>query len=614
MRHYRSITVLLGFLCTFVAYAQEDPVIILDEVILSDARLQQFSEGVKVRTISDSVLRRSNPLLTEVLRYNSAIYFRENGYGMVSSASFRGTGAQQTAVIWNGININSQLNGQTDFNTVIPQAYDNIVVRSGGGSSQYGSGAVGGSIHLNNTLDFNPKQHHEVFLGYGSFDTRTLRYNTRHGNEKFAIDIGASYLSSDNDYKYLGTDRRNENGAFEHLNFNLTTGYRIADNHLLKLYHNTFFGDRNFSGTLTAPSNDNYKDINSRSLLEWVSFKNQKTARLRLAHLYERFRYFPNRDTDDFSFGTSGNTLLNYDYKYKLKNITLNGIGEASAIQARGTSIRNTTRTLFSGTFLATHAVTEKFTYGINLRKEIVSDYDSPVVYGVNAAYTFGSRYTLNVNGSRNFRIPTFNDLYWNGLGAVGNLAIIPETALQAEIGHAYKGKGYGLHFTSYYIASDNLIQWRPDLSGIWSPINVNKVAQYGLEAEAKLQKRWGEHQLLWNTGYAYTRAVNTETNTQLSYVPKSKITSSIAYQYKKWSWFYQFLANGSVYTTTDESASLPAYALSNTGFSYALDMRSGGRYDIGVRVHNLFNTNYQNVAFRPMPNRAINFQITSKF
>lgn len=112
-------------------FGQRDSVIVLDEVVLSDAKLLHFSKGTKVRAINDSIRQKSGASLTDLLRYNSNIYFKENGYGMVSSASFRGTNAQQTAVVWNGININSQLTGQTDFNTLIPGNYDNVVVRSG---------------------------------------------------------------------------------------------------------------------------------------------------------------------------------------------------------------------------------------------------------------------------------------------------------------------------------------------------------------------------------------------------------------------------------------------------------------------------------------------------
>ena len=165
-------TSLLSFLVFFgvhSAMAQQDPIIELNEVVVSDSRLQRFSNGVKVETLKDSVLQRTNGSLTNTLLFNSNIYFKENGYGMVSSPSFRGTGAAQTAVIWNGINVNSQLSGQVDFNTILPQSVDKISVRSGGGSTQYGTGAVGGSIHLENTLDFNSDWRHRLQLGYGSF-------------------------------------------------------------------------------------------------------------------------------------------------------------------------------------------------------------------------------------------------------------------------------------------------------------------------------------------------------------------------------------------------------------------------------------------------------------
>ena len=134
----------IGLMAFAQVFGQRDGVIVLDEVILSDAKLLHFSKGTKVRVANDSVQEKSGSSLTDLLRYNSNIYFKENGYGMVSSASFRGTNAQQTAVVWNGININSQLTGQTDFNTLIPGNYGDVVVRSGGGSVQYGSGAVGG--------------------------------------------------------------------------------------------------------------------------------------------------------------------------------------------------------------------------------------------------------------------------------------------------------------------------------------------------------------------------------------------------------------------------------------------------------------------------------------
>ena len=202
MEKKQTILLLLALLGIMTVYSQKDSVIVLDEVVLSDTKFLHFSKGVKVRVISDSVQQKTASSLTDLLRANSTIYFKENGYGMVSSASFRGTNAQQTAVVWNGITINSQLTGQTDFNTIIPENYDHVVVRSGGGSVQYGSGAIGGSILLNDSFRFNEDWKSKFSLGYGSFNSSQLAYNTTYGSDKLSFNFGVNRKASDNDYKY----------------------------------------------------------------------------------------------------------------------------------------------------------------------------------------------------------------------------------------------------------------------------------------------------------------------------------------------------------------------------------------------------------------------------
>jgi iron complex outermembrane receptor protein len=206
MKQIIIILLLLLFCAELSSQTTLDSIQKLDEVVLSDVKLKQLSKGYKITVLGDSILRVNKPSLTEVLRFNSNIYFKENGYGMVSSPSFRGTNASQTAVIWNGININSQFNGQVDFNTVTTSNYDNISIRSGGGSVQYGSGAIGGTVHLSNDLDFETHFDNRVRVAFGSFETYNLGYKGSFGNEKWSANIGAAYMDSENDYSFLGTN------------------------------------------------------------------------------------------------------------------------------------------------------------------------------------------------------------------------------------------------------------------------------------------------------------------------------------------------------------------------------------------------------------------------
>jgi iron complex outermembrane receptor protein len=595
-------------------FGQGDTIIVLQEVVLSDSKLQNFAGGIKVRQLSDSVLQRNTGMLTDNLQYNTPIYFKQNGYGMVSSASFRGTSAQQTAVVWNGVNINSQLTGQTDFNTVMAQNLSEIAVRSGGGSTQYGTGAIGGSVHLNQDLSFDSPFQNTLGVGYGSFDTRSIGYTSEWGTKKTAYTIGLSHFSSTNDFKYLGTDRRNENGAFTNQNFDIAVGQLLSASNLLKAYHNTFFGNRDFSASLTAPSDDNYRDLSTRSLLEWTNFKTNYIQRVKAAYLSERYRYYPNKERDDFSFGKSGSFLLNYDYLYRYKKWKLNAILEANTVNAEGSSIRKENRNRLAGILLISHKPSEKFGYGIDVRKDWVSDFESPFVFSVDLKYQPTESYALSLNASKNFRIPTFNDLYWEGAGAAGNLELLPETSLQAEIGQTLKTKNYTLSLNGFYIATNDLIQWRPDISGTWSPINVKAATQYGLELESEIRMKSGEHQWQWKNGYGYTKAIANESKNQLVYVPLHRFTSNLVYTYKRWGSFMQGLHNGEVFTTTDNNQDLDNYLVLNAGLNYSFPKKIGIETEVQVVLNNLLNENYQNVAFRPMPNRNIHLNLNFKF
>ena len=134
----------------------------IEEVQVSDLQTKLFNNTQKSVVLNDSVVVFNRESLTKLLNFNSFFYFKENGNGMVSSPSVRGTTASQTAVIWNGININSNLTGQTDFNTINTYDFNSIQLKYGGGSVVYGSGAIGGSIHLNNEMSF--KKHIRQFL------------------------------------------------------------------------------------------------------------------------------------------------------------------------------------------------------------------------------------------------------------------------------------------------------------------------------------------------------------------------------------------------------------------------------------------------------------------
>ena len=83
----------------------------IDTIYIFDNQLLNSKKFQKISTLKEEDLLKNPANLSEVLRFQSPVYIKENGRGAASSPSFRGTTAQQTAFIWNGININSQFLG-----------------------------------------------------------------------------------------------------------------------------------------------------------------------------------------------------------------------------------------------------------------------------------------------------------------------------------------------------------------------------------------------------------------------------------------------------------------------------------------------------------------------
>ena len=596
-------------LCQII-FAQQDTIVNLKEVIISDTQLNNFSGTQSVLVLTDSVIKKNQPSLTTLLNYNSLIYFKENGLGMVSSPSFRGTTAQQTAVIWNGININSQLNGQTDFNTITTRDFDNITVRAGGGSSIYGSSALGGTVHLNSELQFVNRFQNELQLNYGSYETFGAHYKTMISNGIWSTQISVTHNSSKNDYNYLNTQKRNENGQFENTSLNASLGYRFSKNHYLKYYSQIFDSDRHFSGTLGAVSKSKYRDYNYRNLVEWDWLLGKITSKLKVAFLGEKYAYFENARTDNFETSKTETALAKQDLVYQITpSILINTILEYTQTKGIGSQIGTNTRQIGAATVLFKQEVFRSFSYEFSGRKEVTSSYDSPFLFSFGTKNQFGKQYTVVTNFSRNFRMPTFNDLYWDGLG---NPNLKPESSYQGELGQHLKFKNSSISGTVYYQKIDDLIQWKPNASGNWSPSNIAKATSYGAEVVLNWNKKIRNHALDFNANYGYTVSKDALSDKQLVYVPLHKFNSSLAYTYQRITLNYQYLFTGFVFTSSDNSRVLEEYQVSNLGINY--DFGNTTTYKLGFQVGNLWNKNYQTVSQRPMPGRNFNLYLIFNF
>ena len=592
--------------------AQNKPAIPLNEVIVSDSQLKNFSSSQSVQKLNDSIISKNQSSLTSLLNYTTAIYFKENGLGMVSSPSFRGTTSQQTVVVWNGININSQLLGQTDFNTVSTRGYNSTDDKAGGGSVVYGSGAIGGTIHLNNDLKFTNTFKNNFEIYYGDFNTLSAIYGLTAATNKWSANASFSRNSSDNDFKFIGKEARNTNGQYYNNSLSTALGYKINAQNSIKLYSQIYDGERHFSLTSLYAIKTKYEDYNTRNLLTWTSYIGRSVSNFKLAYITEHYKYFEDVESEGFTSGGVKSLIAKYDFAYQLSpKMNWNAILDYTKNKGVGSGIGANSREIGGLSMLFQQSLSQDWNYEISARKEVSDVYKSPVVFSVGSTYDFSEIYRLKFNFSRNYRIPTFNDLYWE---ASGNPDLKPENSYQAEVGNQFQYNDIRLTATVYASKIDDMIRWLPNNSGNWSPVNTDKVSIYGAEALLGWNKKWNAHFFDFNGTYAYTVSLDEKNNKQLFYVPYHKITASSSYSYKKWNAYYQFMFTGEVFTTSDNNPKyiLSDYNVSNFGIDYNFSKKDVCK--IGFKIANLWNEKYEALPSRLMPGRNLTLYLNLNY
>ena len=598
------------FLISFVSLiAQNDSINQLEEIVLKGSFSPVLNSGYRVEVIKDSILNSNSQSLGNLLQDQMNLYFKQNGNGMVSSISLRGTNASQTGVYWNGIAINSSLNGQVDFNSLSAGSFDEIEIKRGGGSVLLGSGAIAGAINLSDRIAFYKQQKANLLFGYGSYDTFSTHFKGVVSNSKLYAKVSLGALKSDNDYPYFNSDLKNENGAYKNYNINGIFAYSINNSNSLSVNTSYFDNDRNTSRTLTATSNSKLLNTDIRNLINWKYLGNRFTSSLKFAYLYEKFTFLFDKDTDISSKGKSNNIIGKYDFTYYLNSkIFFNSGFEYKNAKASGDNIDNVEQNDFTAYILFHHNPIEKLNYNLSIRKGASSIYDIPFIYDLDAKYELLSKLTIKAAFSTNYRLPTFNDLYWV---PGGNVNLRSETSKSAEIGLLYDTKLFNFGVTSYIIKSKDLIQWRPVTGTFWQPQNIQEVSNYGIEFLASFEKTIDRHLIRVKMFYDYTKTQDEELNKELIYTPNHKANGLFNYAYNNWRFSYNLQYTGKVYITTSNSQTLDSYLLSNVDISRSFFKNKN--LLVLFRVNNLFNENYQSVAFRPMPNRNFTININLK-
>ncbi len=636
----RRIIYLAGALFLFSSRLLAQTTDVADSVMIEEvttyAKMKKYLAATKIDRLDESDLERAGAGgLEQLLWQNSSIYIKSNA-GSLSTIRFRGTSANQTSVIFGGLDVNSLTLGQSNLSDISSFLFDQIDLQYGSSSAVNGSGSVGGAIHLGLNSPWTKGMDVKTRVVEGSYGEQLYGTKVFAGNGKFESVTRVYYYYNGNNFKfknpYTGdvenpgavTDRQH-GASIENYGLIQELNYRFKKNEYLKsalwLEHDWHQVQPNMSSNYVYSGDAD--ELLDRNIRFWSEYHNDRNALKYNAGLgYVHDMEIENGDTQEkigtdrlvASFEVQQDLKKTFGYKAGLKYKYIK-----PKVYAYSSSVIDYEQhlDLYCSSFLH---VRDRLKLTLNLRQMFVTNFSAPFTPSLGGEYrVFSSpESSLLVTGSiaRSYRIPTFNDRYW---GTQGNPDLKPEDGMNYELGLNYyyvteKLKA-NVKLSAFYLDIKNWIEWRS--LGEWTAWNVGEVISKGLEFQSETQTKLGRADIDFRMGYTYNPvepvkdiSESVVLHQQMAYVPKNMGNAFFSVTDHPWSFYLQGQYTGSRFADGNETT-LDPYFLTNLGLARKVTYRKQA-FNCSLSVNNLFNVNYQNQRYYAMPGRVFRVGISS--
>jgi vitamin B12 transporter len=621
------ITCALGHLAS-LAFSQTSDTLYLKEVEIYGLPVTTYGVGSKVERITtgDRVAT-----LADGLGGAASIYLKTYGNNQLASIALRGTTASQTAVLWNGININSPTLGQTDFSLVPLFLFDEMSIQYGAGSSLYGSDAIGGSVMVGHSLPvFAKASSISLYQQVGSFGRFGTGIKTSYGNEQWQFRTKVYRSTIANNFKYnapaVGYAQTQSNATVTNYGIDQQAYFKISGEKCVSaeiMYTDNF---RQIQPAVTSSeANETLADQNLRITLNYNQNASWGIVRATAAYMHGVQDYTNDKTSTAITSQLTGMVHVSKsinqrsDIRY---GVNFNQYAAASDNFSHAHEQRYDAFASFR------HAITDRWIANVNVRQSVYAQRYAPLSPSIGSELYLrrqeNSSVMLRGQIARGFRVPTMNDRYWV---PTGNPFTKPEDALNVEAGVVWDrtvGKTrYKLEGTAYESWIDQMIVWQPNDEGLWSPSNLQKVNIKGLEFSSRLESQLQTLKLKVGIDYSFTQSLNKEgdpalVNKQLAYVPlhNARFFGALSTE-KNWSLGVNFMQTGIRYTTLDNKkdyqSSLKAYGLTDIFVSKKYS-RSSVSLEVKGEVKNLLNVYYETLKNHAMPGRNYSVSLLINF
>ena len=582
--------------------------------------------------------KKSTSTLSELLIRHSPVFIKTYGPGGISTASFRGTTASHTLVLWNGFQLNAPTLGQVDFSTIPVFLADDIDLRWGSGTSN-NSGGLGGTVNIDSKNTFGKGLVLDVKQTYGSFNTLGSFVTVGYYGQRVSFRVKAYRNSSDNDFKYYNSallppkTMRQQNADF--VDYGVMPELSVMLKHgILSMTSWSQWNNRNLPPIMPNVENKNTeewtRDNFSRNFLTYKLFWDGGKLQLKTAAFVENQRYY-------LEVRSLSPDVLITRINSENKALVLHQIAEVeqrffaswklkSKLQWDRERVNSNNyadikrRNMFS-TYLAVEGTPfESTEVGVTARYDIVDGKSMGVFPTATFSYHFPKGFGAILGYSHNYRNPSLNDLYWY---PGGNPDLLPENGRTIDLAFSYNLNRDGVQLdirTGVYASKvKNWIQWVPTSYRYWVPQNVALVFARGIESHVDFNYARGDWKASVSGNYVFTFTTDESENAQsygnlgkqLIYIPRHHGNLFSNLRWTTWDLSYTLEVTGIRSTSYADfyAFDLPAYVLHHVAVG-----KQFGKFRAELRCNNLTGKDYQNVLWRPMPGRSFEVMVNYRF